>query len=387
MRILYLTSHFRPDLGAGAFRNSSLFEALLEQLHDDDFVHVITTTPHRYQSYQKDGLKVERGPNYRIDRVEVPQHGSGFLEQVKAFTYYYQGTMRLIKGQSYDRVFASSSLLLTAFLGKRCSEKNHCSLILDVRDILADTIKDYLNSNIVLQKPVVWALGQIERYSFGKADHINLISGGFRNYFKKYPYPRYTEYTHGVDDLFIDAGKSDSNSPEKPYVITYAGNIGLGQGLEKIIPEAARRLGPDYKFRVIGDGGARHLLETSLQALGVRNVELLKPMDREKLVKYYQSSTYLFIHLNNLKAFEKVLPSKLFEYGAFDKPIVAGVSGYAAEFIKQYLPNHILFPPTDVNALVTQLKSCPLQFSHRPVFTSQFSRRVIDSNFAKIIYL
>ena len=364
-----------------------MFEALLEQLHEDDFVHVVTTIPHRYQSYQIEGLKVECGRHYRIDRVEVPQHGSSIWEQAKSFAYYYRGVLRLTKDQSYDRVFASSSLLLTAFLGKRCAVKHHCKLTIDVRDILADTMKDCLNGNMVLQKPVVWTLGLIERYTFGKTDHINLISGGFRNYFKKYPYPRYTEFTHGVDDFFIKAGELDSQNPEKPYIITYAGNIGHGQGLEKIIPEAARRLGSDYKFRVIGDGGARHLLEKRLQALGVRNVEILKPMKREDLVKYYQNSTYLFLHLNDLHAFEKVLPSKLFEYGAFDKPIVAGVSGYAAEFIKQHLPNHILFPPTDVDSLVTQLQSYPLQFSHRPVFIRQFSRRTIDSRFAKVICL
>ena len=77
MKILYLTYYFRPDLCAGSFRHSSLFEAVLNQLGDNDFVHVITTIPNRYGSYSVEGLREETGKNYRIDRLTVPMHASG----------------------------------------------------------------------------------------------------------------------------------------------------------------------------------------------------------------------------------------------------------------------------------------------------------------------
>ena len=53
MKILFLTYYFEPDLCAGSFRNTSLFKELLNQLTDNDFVHVITTQPHRYKSFPK----------------------------------------------------------------------------------------------------------------------------------------------------------------------------------------------------------------------------------------------------------------------------------------------------------------------------------------------
>ena len=154
MKILYLTYYFRPDLCAGSFRNSSLFEALLKQIGEDDFVHVITTIPNRYGSYSVEGLKEETGKNYRIDRLTVPMHASGMAEQAKAFSAYYKGAMNLIKGEHYDMVFASSSRLFTAFLGKRCAVKNHCPLYLDIRDIFVDTMKDIFKD----KKPVVMRL-------------------------------------------------------------------------------------------------------------------------------------------------------------------------------------------------------------------------------------
>ncbi len=385
MRILYLTYYYKPDLCAGSFRNTPLVEALLKQIEKDDFLHVVTTVPNRYGSYNVEGKKEEVGKNYRISRVDVPLHASGMAEQAKAFVSYYRGTMKLIKSEHYDLVFASSSRLFTAFLGKRCAEKKGCPLYLDVRDIFVDTMTDILKDKKWIQKPAALMLGAIERYTFRNADHINLISGGFRDYFVKYPKPVYSQYSNGIDDEMIEAGKNSSAKASKPYLITYAGNIGKGQGMEKIIPEAAIRLGNDYQFRIIGDGGTRKLLETKIKDLQVNNVELLNPMARKDLIKYYQVSTFLFIHLNDLEAFMKVLPSKVFEYGAFDKPIIAGVGGYAAEFVKEHVPNHILFRPTDVDGFVSQMKTHQLKFERREKFINDFSREEIDKRMAESI--
>lgn len=385
MKILYLSYYFRPDLCAGSFRNSSLFEALLNQVGANDFVHVITTIPNRYGSYSVECPKEQTGKNYRIDRLIVPVHASGMAEQAKSFLSYYKGAMKRIKGEHYDLVFASSSRLFTAFLGKRCAVKNHCPLYLDIRDIFVDTMKDIFKDKKLIQIPAVWLLGFIERYTFKNANHINLISGGFKDYFKKYPKPAYSAYSNGIDDVFIEAGKEPSVDHGKPYYITYAGNIGSGQGLEKVIPEAAKRLGPAYVFRIIGDGGTRKLLEAKLQEQDVHNVELLTPVARTELIRHYKDSTFLFFHLNDLEAFKKVMPSKMFEYGAFDKPIIAGVGGYAAEFVKENIPNHILFKPTDVDDFVGQMRSFRLRFERRDEFIKNFSRKSIDQKLAASI--
>lgn len=385
MKLLYLTYYFRPDLCAGSFRNSSLFEAVLDQIGEEDYVHVITTAPNRYGSYSVEGSKEETGKNYRIDRLTVPMHASGMAEQAKAFISYYKGVMRLIKNEKYDMVFASSSRLFSAFLGKRCAVKNRCPLYLDIRDIFVDTMRDIFKDKKCIQIPAVWVLDLIEKYTFKEANHINLISGGFRSYFEKYRKPTYSEYSNGIDDVFIEAGMEPSEDKGKPYIITYAGNMGRGQGLEKIIPEAAIQLGSDYIFRLIGDGGTRKKLEEKLKELNVGNVELLNPLARKELVQYYKESTFLFFHLNDLEAFKKVMPSKMFEYGAFDKPIIAGVGGYAAQFVEKNIPNHILFKPTDVDDFVSQMKNYHLKFERREEFIKNFSRKSIDKKLAASI--
>ena len=80
-------------------------------------------------------------------------------------------------------------------------------------------------------------------------------------------------------------------------------------------------------------------------------------MKRDELIKIYQSADILFLHLNDYDAFKKVLPSKLFEYGALGKPIWAGVAGHAAEFIKENITNAAVFSPCNVNDAVKSFES------------------------------
>jgi hypothetical protein len=97
------------------------------------------------------------------------------------------------------------------------------------------------------------------------------------------------------------------------------------------------------------------------------------------------AADYLFVNLNDLDAFKRVLPSKLFDYGATDKPILAGVAGYAAQFIRQHISNCIVFDPGDADSLVTQLHKTPYRISFRPDFVAQFQRKAIMQAMARQI--
>ena len=82
------------------------------------------------------------------------------------------------------------------------------------------------------------------------------------------------------------------------------------------MPGLARALRGRARFVVIGDGGRRAALEQALQAAGTDNVELRAPVARDRLIEEYRRADVLFLHLGAHAAFEKVLPSKLFEYAA-----------------------------------------------------------------------
>ncbi len=384
MRILYLTFYFDPDLCPGSFRNTALVNELSTQLSPNDSIHVITTQPNRYQSYKPSAPGHEKRGNITIDRVDVPTHASGLFDQIRSFTTYYWAAHRIVKNQSYDLVVASSSRLFTAFLGARIARKQGIPLVLDVRDLFRETILEMLPNPFaqLSLKPVLWA---VERYSFGYATHINSVSEGFRPYLASFKQATYSYFTNGIDDEFLALSLTSVHQASSTKTLLYAGNIGEGQGLHKIIPQAARQLGNDYCFIIIGAGGATDKLVGRMRAEGVTNVELRKPVSRKELIAEYQKADYLFVHLNDLQALTRVLPSKLFEYGATDKPIVAGVAGYAAHFIQTHLTNSILFAPGDVDSMVKQLRQTPYRTQIRTEFIQQFRRKKIMQEMARQI--
>ena len=146
------------------------------------------------------------------------------------------------------------------------------------------------------------------------------------------------------------------------------------------MPEAADLLAKDYDLVVIGDGGLKNRLVKG--CAGKENVKLLAPMNREELKKHYASADILLMHLNDYEAFEKVLPSKIFEYAATGNPILAGVSGFAAEFTKQHVKNSAIFQPCNAQAMVDSLKSIDLALCDRREFKTKFARTNIMNDMA-----
>ena len=69
----------------------------------------------------------------------------------------------------------------------------------------------------------------------------------------------------------------------------------------------------------------------------LNNVKVNCSVARKELIAYYRHSHYLFLHLNDYRAFEKVIPSKLFEYGALNMPVCGRCQEYPARFIREQL--------------------------------------------------
>ena len=102
MRLLFLSFYFEPDLCAGSFRNTPLFEEIRGRSDENDFIHVITTLPNRYRTFQVAAQREEKGDNYVINRIAIPEHKNGMLDQAKSFSVFYREAMKLVKGQEYD---------------------------------------------------------------------------------------------------------------------------------------------------------------------------------------------------------------------------------------------------------------------------------------------
>jgi glycosyltransferase involved in cell wall biosynthesis len=383
MKILILTFYYEPDLCAGSFRATAFVEALEKVIGPADSIEVITTKPNRYSSFSAECEELEIKGNVTIRRIKVPAHKSGLLDQAKSFFVYFKEALKHAGlGGRYSAVFATSSRLFTAFLGAVVARRAKAPLYLDMRDIFVDTMRSIYERSLVKHGFVF--LSPIETFTFKSARKINLVSKGFEGYFRKKYNKDYSFFTNGIDDVFADfkPGSRSTEAAVGKTIFTYTGNIGEGQGLEKIVPAIAEKY-PDIELRIIGSGGRANVLEKA--CAGYPNVKMIKPVSREKLHAYYAESDVLFLQLNDYQAFYKVLPSKIFEYAATYKPIVAGVSGYAREFIETYLPGSMVYRPCDIEDFRVKYASFTkeVDIDNRKKFISLFLRRNIMDKMAK----
>jgi glycosyltransferase involved in cell wall biosynthesis len=383
-RILVLTFYYAPDLCAGSFRATPFVAALRARAPPGTHIDVITTLPNRYQTFDRDAASCETSDGLEIRRIKLPLHQSDMAGQSRAFASFARSTLGIVAERSYDLVFATSSRLMTAALGAWIARRKDAALYLDIRDLFVDTIGD------VLPAPAAWPASRffslVERWTVTRAARVNLVSRGFEGYFRQ----RYADrslawFTHGIDEEFLNLpAERRTRDPADPRVtILYAGNVGAGQGLHDILPGMARQLRTRARFVVIGDGGRRKALQAALAAAGADNVELRPPVARGALLQAYRAADVLFLHLGAHRAFEKVLPSKLFEYAALGKPVLAGVAGYAADFVHTEIENAAVFAPGDVAQGIRAFETLELVDRPRASFAAKYARSRIVGDMAQ----
>jgi hypothetical protein len=317
--------------------------------------------------------------------VDVPQHGNKLMRQLLSYYYYQREVMKIIRSIPLSFIFVSTSKLFTGYLAYRISKKKRIPYYLDLRDLFGENLREFIKIpllNVIVSKFVQFAF---EKPMLLKAKHININSEGFS---KNIPYEfngTTSFFPNGIDDEFSCWQQNPELKLSKKQVC-YAGNIGEGQGLHKIIPQLAKELESTHHFTIIGEGSAKAKLISKIKELSLSNVEIIAPMKRIGLLDYYKNAHYLFLHLNDFKSFEKVLPSKIFEYGSGNIPVLAGVNGYAKQFLLDELKENIfIFNPCDVKAISSYLKTDSYRLIQRSGFISKFSRKEITDKMSDSI--
>ena len=375
---------FSNSTNGSSHLKEALVTALQERLGAGSRITVITTRPNRYGSFEAPAPATEVCGCLTIHRIDLPAHQSGMLDQARAFATFAWKAKLLVARERPDAVVATTSRLMTGVLGAWAARHCGAPLYLDIRDIFVDTIGDVLPRRATwLLKPLFSAL---EKWAVRSATRVNLVSPGFLPYFQpRYPDRTFSVLSNGVDDAFLQHRHEQRLQGRKatgPVHVLYAGNLGEGQGLHHILPALSQKLGDEVRFTVVGDGGRRAQLESALAALPRHAVTLLTPVKRAELIELYSEADVLFVHLNDLPAFEKVLPSKLFEYAATGKPIWAGLAGFPARFTREEVENAAVFNPCDAEGAVAAFRTLRLQTCDRSAFIDKYRRTHIMNRMA-----
>jgi len=393
LKIVFFTFYYPPDLCAGSFRAIALVQSLSKKMKENDELHIITTHPNRYENHREKANNIQKNGNVTVHRFSVPSHKSEMFSQARSFASYALASYKLVNTLNPDFLIGTTSRLMTGVLTGISGRKLKCKYFIDLRDIFSETISDLFSQKSKLLGFVFKkTFSLLELWLFRKAIGVNVVSEGFPEYFqtKGLDTSNWSFFPNGVDKEFVNLPIIENKSSKNIKTIMYAGNIGSGQGLEMVLPAVAKRMGSDYHFLVIGGGGASSNLISTIKNNNVNNIEILPPVKRDKLIEYYANVDILFLHLNNIPTFRRVLPSKIFEYVAIRKPIVAGLTGYSAKFMIDNVPYASIFDSGDIDGCVNAIlkaENVDIKDKSIDIFVEKYSRAKIMNSMAEHIFL
>ncbi|HJO33277.1 MAG: glycosyltransferase family 4 protein [Anaerolineales bacterium] len=336
-RVLMLTLVYGPDTVSTANMMTDIAQGLQAAGHE---VTVLTSVPHYNPSAQVRAdarftaswwrpVTESREYGVRVLRVFMPlkRHkvwARGFDYLLFQFLTTWLGLF-LVKRP--DVVFVTSPPITLGLSGILLSRLRGGAFIYDVRELWPDVpVRMGLFRNPLLVR-FVYAL---EAFVYRQAAAISMIARSFQDTLVKRGVPRdKLHFTPNFVDVdFIHPTRRENDFSREhglngAFVVLYAGNVGLTQGLEILIDVAAD-LSPDERvqFLVVGDGAGRAGLERAVARSGLANFRMLPFQSPLRVNEMYAAADVCVAPLLRGFSYDTV-PSKIYTAMAAGRAVVA----------------------------------------------------------------
>ena len=336
MRILFISHYFPPEVNAPASRTHEHCRQWGADGHD---VTVITGVPNHPAGTIFDGYRNAWRQASDVDGIRVIRTwmflaaNAGFAKRI--LNYLLFGLTAVIASRRVkepDLVVATTPQFFCGIAGALVARLKGRPFVLEVRDLWPKSIVEL---GQLSEGPALGALEWLERWLYRSAAGIVVNTRAFIDHIAETGYPReQIELVYNGIDTRKFRPRPPSESLRSLHGLTgrtsvaYIGTLGLAHGLESVL-DAARLLKdrPEIIFLLIGDGAERGKLEAQLEARGITNVRILGLQPRETMPDWIASIDILLVCLRDLPVFETVIPSKIFEFLAQERPVIVAARG------------------------------------------------------------
>lgn len=350
MRVLFLSHYFPPEGNAPATRVHAFCRRWVRRATAPFAATVITCAPNVPDGRVYEGYSNRLSSRERIDGIDVIRvwtylaPNAGTVRRILNYvSYMVSATIRAAFIRRPDVVIATSPQFFCGWAGVLVSWLRWCPFILEIRDIWPESI---VAVGAMRSGRLVRLLEWLELRMYAAANHVVTVGEGYRRQLvaKGVPDDRITIVTNGIDAERLrpqppDAALLARYNPDGRFVCSYIGTVGMAAGLEVVLraAELLRREGrSDVRFLVVGDGATREELAAQVAAAGLDDLVTVTGRQPKELMPGFLSiSDCCLVHLRKTALFETVLPSKIFEAAALEKPIVMGVGGFAADLVRE----------------------------------------------------
>jgi glycosyltransferase involved in cell wall biosynthesis len=356
MRILIATQYFAPEITAPAARVGEFAAGLARKGHE---VKVVCEVPNHpggvvapgyggrlVDRRQMEGFEVDYVWVYATRKKTAPARIANYL------SYAASGTMVGARRGPADVIIASSPPLPVGSVGAALAIRHRAPWILDVRDPWPEVA---VTLGEVRDGPLLRAAERFERRLYRSAAAITTTTRPFKEMIEERGGSgKVTVISNGATPSFLAAGEREPEpevlgESDGRFVWTYAGNLGLAQGLESAV-EAARILGEGFRLILIGDGPRREALRELARELPPGQAEVRDAIPPADVARLNRASDALLVALAPLPGLEGFVPSKLFDCCAVGRPVVLAAVGESVRLTEE-AGAAVSVPPGDAEAL------------------------------------
>lgn len=372
MRLLFISDNFPPEVNAPATRTC---EHCREWAADGIEVTVITCFPNfpegkLFDGYRQKLYSVEWTGGIRVIRVfTYITANKGFIK--RTIDYISFGIAAFIAGLfiKTDIIVATSPQFFSAVWAHRLAFLKRKPWIMEVRDLWPESVKTVgAVKNDLSLAYFTW----LEKRLYKSAKLIVTLTDAFKLRISSRgidPSKIYVVKNGANLELFTPRNKSKNLlrelNLETKFVAGFIGTIGMAHKLDFIVESAMKINDPDIYFLFVGAGAEKQNIEDLVKRLKPSNVAIYDLIPKEKVPDYLSILDISLINLKKSETFKTVIPSKIFESSAMEKPILLGVDGEARRLVEKYDAG-LYFEPeneSDFISKLLRLKNDPALYS------------------------
>jgi len=350
VKILYVSQYFSPEMGAPAARAAELSRHWVRLGHETTVLtgfpnHPTGIVPEEWKSRLRQLRYTETVEGVKVVRTWLwPLPNRKAHERIRNYaSFCLSAALSGLDLPKPDVVIATSPQLLVALSGWWLAWWKRVPFVFEVRDLWPESLAAVGagSEESLLHR----TLAAIAGFLYRRADRIVVVSPAFKhNLIRdwKVPAGKISIVENGVEtDLFrFDPSATENRRQlqlEDRFLICYIGTMGNAHGLETLIAaaEQLRTAFPSAMFLLIGEGAEKDKIVELAAARGLANLQFLGQQPRERIPAYVSAADLCLVMLKKTELFKTVIPTKLLEYMACERPVIVAVDGQARQIVEE----------------------------------------------------
>jgi glycosyltransferase involved in cell wall biosynthesis len=348
VRILFLSHYFPPEVNAPASRTFEHCRVWARAGHE---VYVATNVPNHpagqlYPGYRNALAQSETVAGIRVYRLLTFLAANQGVVRRSVGYFFYMAMVVLASPfmPRVDIVVSTSPQFFCGLAGYFVSRIKRVPWVLEIRDLWPESI---VAVGAVRRSRLLRLLVGLTRFAYRKADRIVCVTDSFKEAIvaEGIPAAKIEVIKNGVDLEFFSPGRSVGpeaaripglENTQGKFVLSYVGTHGMAHGLDTVLQaaELVRDL-PDVLFLLVGDGAERSHLVKQRDMMRLDNVVMLDQQPKTRMPAIWAVTAVSLVVLKDRPLFRTVIPSKIFESMAMQKPIILGVRGESEALLKE----------------------------------------------------